>query len=121
MTPLLAETEFKGVGPEDRKCLYSDEADLIPREDFGHLVEDIPEKFKIRRKPPPTRRALNLLQNYSQAGCVFQCKLQAAATMAGHTTAGACLPWYYPAKFRYPGKINEPTSPNTYTRAELEH
>lgn len=97
MTPLVKETEMKGIGPGERKCLYPNEADVIPLQDFAHLVKGMPA-LALNMSRRRTKRVLDLLSNYSQTGCEFQCKLQAALTMADHTLAGACIPWYYPAE-----------------------
>ena len=60
---------------------------------------------RIKSVPTDTRRcffsdeySLNLTQNYSQANCFFECKVEYIREKLFNKTGKYCIPWFYPRK-----------------------
>ena len=75
-----ADTKIRGVNSTKRNCYFSDEYSL-----------------KLHKK-------------YTQANCLFQCKIRHVRDLMKqeNTTLGSCAPWFYPVEDQYLHEICDP-------------
>ena len=96
VTPLVKEAKLQELNPDERNCLY--------RKHDRQFVRSTPKVVHLMEKVDGEAAMYNstwtysLLQDYSQSGCMFDCKLAAAATamFAVEYIHKSCLPWNYP-------------------------
>lgn len=77
--------------PQARKCLYSHEAKEV---EGTKIFGKIKEHFKKYSRPFALNRTM--FANYSQSGCIYQCKMVGAILVSHSSTFVDCIPWDHP-------------------------
>ena len=87
ITPTVLESHLRGLDPEDRQCLYANEA--------SHM--DGAELFVLLNHFSRHRQLVDIFQNYSQSGCTFECMAQAGFINAASSSSACNTVWNQPA------------------------
>ena len=92
----MKETELESLTPQDRHCLYGHQA----KEAEGpEIFSEVFDKYFISKSLHLNR---TVFRNYSQTGCMFECKLLGAQAWEhlDEKFEIDCLPWdYLPVNF----------------------
>ena len=108
VTPVVQESDLRDFDRDDRKCLFSNEKENELREscfvEMPFYYDDYTEIFtfnsdeQVESEVICEQKGFQLLRNYSQSGCLFECLIQGAISLFDDYDYGYfCLPWNFPS------------------------
>ena len=81
-TRFEADRKIQGVNPNKRKCYFPDDH--------------------------PQNHPMKIHQNYTQANCLFECKLEFVQRQIAIEGGKKCVPWFYPSQDEFSLEICDP-------------